>query len=191
MALVLIVDDDVSITTSVALLLKQAGHASQAAAGPKEALSLLERGGFGLVLQDMNFSRQTTGAEGLALLADVKARWPQLPVVLMTAWGSIGLAVLGMKSGASDFVTKPWTNAQLLQSIETALGLQEARGGRERPLPTRDELDTAYDFSGIGRLTDEINRDFLVPVYPAQAMKAMSGAAARYPVTQRGQHPLE
>ncbi len=132
MALVLIVDDDVSITTSVALLLKQAGHASQAAAGPNEALSLLEHGRFGLVLQDMNFSRQTSGAEGLALLADIRARWPQLPVVLMTAWGSIGLAVEGMKAGASDFVTKPWTNAQLVQSIETALGLQEARAGRER-----------------------------------------------------------
>ena len=149
MALVLVVDDDVSITTSVALLLKQAGHASRAAAGPAEALSQLERGGFALVLQDMNFSRQTSGAEGLALLADVKARWPQLPVVLMTAWGSIGLAVQGMKAGAADFVTKPWTNAQLLQSIETVLGLQAARGARARPLPTRDELDTAYDFSGI------------------------------------------
>jgi DNA-binding NtrC family response regulator len=89
-ARVLIVDDDVSITTSVALLLKQAGHASRAAVSPAEALSLLERGGFALVLQDMNFSRQTSGAEGLALLADIKARWPQLPVVLMTAWGSIG-----------------------------------------------------------------------------------------------------
>jgi two-component system NtrC family response regulator len=148
-ALVLIVDDDVSIRASLALLLKQAGHASQAAASPAEALSLLERGGFALVLQDMNFSRQTTGAEGLALLADIKARWPQLPVVLVTAWGSIGLAVQGVKAGAADFVTKPWTNAQLLQSIETALGLQEARSGRERPLPTRDELDTAFDFSAV------------------------------------------
>jgi two-component system NtrC family response regulator len=60
-ALVLIVDDDVSITTSLTLLLKQAGHTSRVAAGPAEALSLLERGGFALVLQDMNFSRQTTG----------------------------------------------------------------------------------------------------------------------------------
>ena len=149
MALVLIVDDDVSIAASLALLLKQAGHASRAAAGPSEALALLEGGGIGLVLQDMNFSRQTTGAEGLALLDAIKARWPQLPVVLMTAWGSIGLAVQGMKAGAADFVTKPWTNAQLLQSIETALGLQEAHRGPDRPPPTRDELDTAYDFSGV------------------------------------------
>jgi two-component system NtrC family response regulator len=148
-ALVLIVDDDASITTSLALLLKQAGHASRAAAGPREALSVLEREAISLVLQDMNFSRQTTGAEGLLLLADIKARWPQLPVVLMTAWGSIGLAVQGVKAGAADFVTKPWTNAQLLQSIETALGLQKARAGHARPLPTRDELDTAFDFTAV------------------------------------------
>jgi two-component system, NtrC family, response regulator len=149
LTLVLIVDDDVSIRASLTLLLKQAGHTSLAAAGPKEALSLLERGGITLVVQDMNFSRQTTGAEGMALLTEIKARWPRVPVVLMTAWGSIGLAVLGMKAGAADFVTKPWTNAQLLQSIETTLGLQEARGGRERPLPTRDELDAAFDFAGV------------------------------------------
>ncbi len=177
MALVLIVDDDVSITTSLALLLKQAGHTSRSAASPAEALSLLERGGFALVLQDMNFSRQTTGAEGMALLTEVKARWPQLPVVLMTAWGSIGLAVLGMKAGAADFVTKPWTNAQLLQSIETALGLQEARGGRERPLPTRDELDTAFDFSGVigsdPRLLEVL--DVVARVAPTDASVLITG----------------
>ena len=65
-----------------------------------------------LVLQDMNFSRRTTGEEGLALLQRIKALTPALPVVLMTAWGSISLAVEGMKAGAADFVTKPWTNPQ-------------------------------------------------------------------------------
>jgi DNA-binding NtrC family response regulator len=176
-ALVLIVDDDVSITTSLALLLKQAGHASMAAAGPREALSLLEHEAFSLVLQDMNFSRQTTGAEGLALLADIKARRPQLPVVLMTAWGSIGLAVQGVKAGAADFVTKPWTNAQLLQSIETALGLQDARAGRARPLPSRDELDTAFDFSGIIGSDPQLLRvlDVVARVAPTDASVLVTG----------------
>ena len=177
MALVLIVDDDASITTSLALLLKQAGHASRSAASPAEALALLEREGFALVLQDMNFSRQTTGTEGMALLTGVKARWPQLPVVLMTAWGSVGLAVRGMKAGAADFVTKPWTNAQLLQSIETALGLSEARGERARPLPTRDELDTAFDFSGVigsdPRLLEVL--DVVARVAPTDASVLISG----------------
>jgi two-component system, NtrC family, response regulator len=176
-ALVLIVDDDPSITTSLALLLKQAGHASVAAAGPREALAFLEEEGIALVLQDMNFSRQTTGVEGLALLADIKSRRPQLPVVLMTAWGSIGLAVQGVKAGAADFVTKPWTNAQLLQSIETALGLQGARAAHGRKQPTRDELDTAFDFSAVvgsdPRLLEVL--DVVARVAPTDASVLVTG----------------
>jgi len=148
-AAILIVDDDASVTTSLALLAKQAGHEARVAAGPADALALLEEKPFALVLQDMNFSRRTSGDEGLALLAEIKTRRPELPVVLMTAWGSIDLAVRGMKAGASDFITKPWTNAQLTQTIETVLGLAAARQPRERPLPTRDELDAAHDFSGV------------------------------------------
>jgi two-component system NtrC family response regulator len=174
-ALVLIVDDDPSITTSLALLLKQAGHSCSTAASPREALVLVERESVSLVIQDMNFSRQTTGAEGLALLADIKARRPQLPVILMTAWGSIGLAVQGVKAGAADFVTKPWTNAQLLQSIETALGLQRARAAR--PLPTRDELDTAFDFSAVvgcdPRLLEVL--DVVARVAPTDASVLVTG----------------
>ena len=177
MALVLIVDDDASIAASLALMLKQAGHAARSAASPVEALALLEREGVALVLQDMNFSRRTTGAEGLALLARIKARWPQLPVVLMTAWGSIGLAVEGMKAGAADFVTKPWTNVQLLQAVETALGLQDARGERERPLPSRDELDTGFDFSGIIGSDPQLLRvlDVVARVAPTDASVLISG----------------
>ena len=86
----------------------------------------------------MNFSRQTSGEEGLALLRELKARHPELPVILMTAWGSIALAVEGMKAGASDFVTKPWTNAQLVQAVETALGLAAAPAGDEPPASRED-----------------------------------------------------
>src|SRR5581483_2981213 len=107
---ILIVDDDASVTTSLALLLKQAGYASQSAATPGAALQLLESAPFALVLQDMNFSRQTSGEEGLELLNQIKARWPQLPVVLITAWGSIELAAQGIRAGANDFITKPWTH---------------------------------------------------------------------------------
>jgi DNA-binding NtrC family response regulator len=82
-----------------------------------------------------------------------------------------------MKAGAADFVTKPWTNAQLLQSIETALGLSEARGGRERPLPTRDELDTAFDFSGVigsdPRLLEVL--DVVARVAPTDASVLITG----------------
>lgn len=70
---------------------------------------------------DMNFTLSTSGEEGLTLLKQVKIFRPDVPVILMTAWGSIQLAVQGMQAGAFDFITKPWNNAALLQRIETAL----------------------------------------------------------------------
>jgi two-component system NtrC family response regulator len=143
---ILIVDDDPSVTASLALLLKQAGYRTRSAANPQEALAALD--GVSLVLQDMNFSRRTTGDEGLALLGEIRGRRPELPVVLVTAWGSIGLAVAGMKLGAADFVTKPWNNAQLLQSVETALGLSAAPAAGAAP-PERDELDERFDFGPL------------------------------------------
>ncbi|MGH7452374.1 MAG: sigma-54-dependent transcriptional regulator [bacterium] len=150
---ILIVDDDFSVITSLALLLKQAGYLSHSAASPAEALELLEREKFDLILQDMNFSRQTTGEEGLALLKNIKARKLQVPVILMTAWGSIALAVKGVQTGAADFITKPWSNEQLLQSVRTALGLAAANSSHtHEKVLTREELDARYDFGNlIGR----------------------------------------
>jgi DNA-binding NtrC family response regulator len=148
--MILIVDDDPSVTASLGLLLKQAGHESLAAPGPDEALRLLAERRFDLVLQDMNFSRDTSGREGIELLRRIRASRPDLPVVLVTAWGSIALAVEGVKAGAADFVTKPWSNAHLLQSIETLLSLPGARFERQdRPPPSRDELDRKYRFDEL------------------------------------------
>ena len=122
----LIIDDDLAIRTSLKLLLKQAGHAAQAVATPAEALAAVHAAPPELVLLDMNFSLATTGHDGLALLRQLKAVAPQVPVVLITGWGSIELAVAGMKAGAAEFVTKPWHNDALLQTIGTVLALQEA-----------------------------------------------------------------
>jgi len=144
---ILIVDDDFSVSTSLSLLLKQAGYFPQVAANPAEALEKLARENFALVLQDMNFSRKTTGEEGLELLKNIKTQKLQLPVILMTAWGSIALAVKGVQAGAADFITKPWSNEQLLQAVKTALGLAAAQSSSttEKSL-TREELDARYDF---------------------------------------------
>jgi DNA-binding NtrC family response regulator len=147
--MILIVDDDRSVTASLSLLLKQAGYASRAAAAPEEALAVLRDEPCQLVIQDMNFSRRTSGDEGLALLRDIKTAHPSLPVVLITAWGSIPLAVDGIKAGAADFVTKPWTNEQLLQTVRTVLGVAEARPRPDERLPTREELDAGYDFGDL------------------------------------------
>ena len=144
---ILIVDDDASVTASLALLLKQHGHRAVTASAPDEALAIVRAERPSVVIQDMNFTRRTTGEEGLQLLADLRTLDPQLPVILMTAWGSISLAVEGMKRGAADFITKPWSNAHVVQSVETALGL--AASGSSAGQMTRAELDERYDFSNI------------------------------------------
>jgi DNA-binding NtrC family response regulator len=147
---ILIVDDDPSVTASLALLLRQQGYVAETAASPAEALVQAAKPECALVIQDMNFSRLTTGEEGMRLLADLKAARPEVPVILLTAWGSIALAVAGMKAGAADFVTKPWTNQQLLQSVRTALGLAGAREASEDgPVLPREELDARYDFGDV------------------------------------------
>ena len=95
----------------------------------------------------MNFSPRTSGEEGLALLEATRKQHPALPVLLMTAWGSIALAVRGVKAGAADFFTKPWDNARLVELVRTTLALSGARAGA--PSPSRRALDAEFDFSGI------------------------------------------
>jgi two-component system NtrC family response regulator len=123
--MILIVDDDSAIRTSLGFMLRRAGFEVQAVSGPKEAMTIVRNEEPQLILMDMNFSLATSGEEGLTLLKQVKLFRPEVPVILMTAWGSIGLAVEGMKAGAFDFVTKPWNNITLMQRIETALQLTE------------------------------------------------------------------
>jgi two-component system NtrC family response regulator len=147
--MILIVDDDPSVTASLALLLKQSGYASHAAASPAEALAWLEAHACDLVLQDMNFTRRTTGEEGLDLLAKIRALQPDLPVVLITAWGSIQLAVQGMKAGATDFITKPWTHEQIVQTVRTVLGLAASAAAANQAVASREELDATYDFGHL------------------------------------------
>src|SRR3954470_17682268 len=147
--MILIVDADRSWTASLALVLKQAGLESVAAGSPDEALDVLRARPCQLVIQDMNFTRRTSGEEGLALLREIRKSMPMLPVILITAWGSIGLAVEGMKAGASDFVTKPWTNQQMVQAVQTALGLVRARAQSAESALSRDELDARYDFGDL------------------------------------------
>jgi two-component system NtrC family response regulator len=146
--MILIVDDDPSVLASLSLLLKQAGYASHAVAGPADATHWLAVHPCELVLQDMNFTRQTTGEEGLSLLAAIRSGYPHVPVVLITAWGSIDLAVRGMKAGASDFITKPWTNEQILQTVRTALALSNVPPAPESPV-NREDLDAAFDFGDL------------------------------------------
>jgi len=121
--MILIIDDDSAVRSSLSFMLKRAGYEVKTVPGPREAMEVVRSEAPALILMDMNFTLSTTGEEGLTLLKQVKVFRPEVPVILMTAWGSIQLAVQGMQAGAFDFVTKPWNNAALLQRIETALEL--------------------------------------------------------------------
>lgn len=121
--MILIVDDDKAIRQSLALILKRKGYETLQAENPQEALSFLRERKFQLVIMDMNYTLSTTGEEGIHLLRQTKIFQPETPVILITAWGSIELAVEGMRYGAFDFITKPWNNLLLLQRIETAISL--------------------------------------------------------------------
>jgi len=154
---ILIIDDDRAVQRSIALALKQAGYYSQSASSAEEALSVLHTGDFAGAVQDMNFSRSTSGEEGLSLLERIKSGFPALPVLLITAWGSVELAVEGMKRGAADFLLKPWANEELVRRLETALSLASSGNDDKENTPnadsksllTRQRLDADYDFTGI------------------------------------------
>ena len=124
---ILIADDQPDVRESLRLLLKAEGFKVDAVASPPAALASLEAASPDLVLMDMNYSKDTTsGREGLDLLERIHALDPSLPVVVMTAWGSVELAVEAMKRGAKDFVLKPWDNARLLATLSTQMELMTA-----------------------------------------------------------------
>lgn len=123
---ILICDDDPTVRSSLSLVLKRAGYGIATAKTPEQAVAQIRTTIPGLILMDMNYTRSTTGEEGLELLAKVKVLAPEVPVILITAWGSIHLAVQGIRAGAFDFITKPWNNLALLESIRTAIQVQES-----------------------------------------------------------------
>lgn len=126
--MILIVDDDAAVRATLGLVLKRRGYEVTAVAGPDEALVHMRAGTPELVIMDMNFSRATDGSDGLHLLRQCRIFMPRVPVILITGWGSIELAVAGMRAGAFDFITKPWDNRMLLGRVETALSLTRGEG---------------------------------------------------------------
>lgn len=144
--MILIIDDDIAVQTSIGLLLKQSGFSYLSAKDPDSALNLMKQNKFELILLDMNFSIDTSGEEGIQLFKRIKSIDPFVPVILITAWGTISLAVEGMKLGASDFINKPWSNEHLLQSIKTTLHLSSKNHPSET---SRIKLDDNYNLEGI------------------------------------------
>ncbi|MVM33775.1 response regulator [Spirosoma sp. HMF4905] len=143
--MLLIIDDDIAIQTSLSLLFRKEGFTVRVADGPFEAFEVLNEEAPELILLDMNFSVDTSGDDGLRLLRRIRERLPNVPVILITGWGSIDLAVEGMKAGAKDFITKPWQNDHLVQSVRTALNLAQPLAAS----PSRRKLDQQFRFDNI------------------------------------------
>jgi DNA-binding NtrC family response regulator len=124
---VLVADDDPDVLSAVKLLLKAEGFEVETATSPALALSAIESRDFDAALLDLNYARDTTsGKEGLELVERLRALDPTLPVVVMTAWGSVEGAVSAVRRGARDYVQKPWDNARLLQTLRTQVELGQA-----------------------------------------------------------------
>ena len=130
---ILIADDQPDVLEALRLLLKSEGYKTESADSPQQVVQCIENREYDAAIIDLNYSRDTTsGQEGLDLLARVQAADAMLPVIVMTAWGSVDLAVEAMRRGARDFVQKPWENERLATIVRTQLQLSEAlrRGQR-------------------------------------------------------------
>jgi sigma-B regulation protein RsbU (phosphoserine phosphatase) len=162
---ILIADDQQHILDSLEILLGAHGFSTEAATHPSRVLHALETQHFDAVLMDLNYTRGTTeGGEGLELVSRIRALDSLLPVIVLTAWSSIDLAVDAMRRGASDFVQKPWDNHELLQKLQTQLSrareqrrakrlhdeeLQEARQIQDSLLPTELPKVAGYEVAAM------------------------------------------
>src|ERR1700684_2614773 len=134
----LIADDQPDVLEALRLLLKKEGFQTEAAQSPAAMLDKLQSQSFDLVLMDLNYTRDTTsGNEGLDLLTRIQAIDHTLPVVAMTAWASVDLAVEAMRRGVCDFVLKPWENAQLVRTLKSQM--EKGRSKRTQLRQEREE----------------------------------------------------
>ena len=130
---ILVADDQLDIVEALRLLLKAEGYRIETATSPAQILQAIGAKDFDAVLMDLNYSRDTTsGAEGLDLLTRIQAIDSLLPVIVMTAWGSVKLAVEAIRRGAADFVQKPWENERILSIVHTQIELSRARRQGQR-----------------------------------------------------------
>ncbi|MBA2760471.1 MAG: sigma-54-dependent Fis family transcriptional regulator [Segetibacter sp.] len=143
--MILIIDDDIAVRTSLMLLLKNEGYEVNSANEPKQAIVSIKQQTPELIILDLNFSIDTSGKEGMQLLQQIKNINDQIPIILLTGWGTIELAVQGMKLGADDFLNKPWSNDHVLQSIRTLIDLK----GKKTEKHSRKQLDSLYNFKHI------------------------------------------
>ena len=162
---VLVIDDDEDVLTSARLLLKVNGYQVITDKNPENIAHILQKENIGLMLLDMNFKSQlNTGNEGIFWLNEIKSKYPELVVVLITAYGDVELAVKALKEGANDFVLKPWQNAKLLATVHSSLQLYEtsikAKGLKQEKEILHNEIDK--DFKNIIGKSEAMQKVFRV-----------------------------
>jgi DNA-binding NtrC family response regulator len=154
MPTVLIIDDNAAVAIALEVLFSLHDIDALRAASPDEGLALLERSDVDLVIQDMNFTSDTTsGEEGTALFREIRRRHPDLPVILLTAWTHLDAAVDLVKSGAADYLSKPWNDHRLLATVTNLIELGQAnRALQQRVLRERRQrrdLEQGFDLRGM------------------------------------------
>lgn len=172
MARILIADDQAHVREALELLLKNEGFLSESVSSPAAVVEAIRERSFDIALLDLNYARDTTsGDEGLELLSRIRELDSCLPVVLMTAWASIELAVEAMQGGGRDFVQKPWDNAKLLESLRRQIEegrvlrqkkreMQEARDIQQRLLPAALLKLSGCDIESFWEPAKEVGGDY-------------------------------
>jgi DNA-binding NtrC family response regulator len=198
---ILIADDQREIREALRLLLKGEGYDTESAASPAEVLQAVTSHELDAVLMDLNYTRDTTsGKEGLDLLARLRAVDETLPVVVITAWASVSLAVEAMRQGARDFVEKPWDNTRLLSILRTQVELGRALRRGER-LAAENELLRQDGHPTLIAQSPEMRPvlELIERVGPSEANVLITGengtgkgvvARAIHAVSQRASRPL-
>ncbi|HEX9171297.1 MAG TPA: sigma-54 dependent transcriptional regulator [Telluria sp.] len=154
MPTVLIIDDNAAVGIALDVLFSLHDIAALHAASPEEGLALLRHASVDLVIQDMNFTADTTsGEEGVALFRQIRTLYPDLPVILLTAWTHLDAAVDLVKAGAADYLSKPWNDERLLASVANLIELGQANRALatrlQRERRARRELEQGFDLRGL------------------------------------------
>jgi DNA-binding NtrC family response regulator len=172
---VLVIDDNEAVRTALDVLLGFEGARVEGAATPTEGLARLAHRDVDLVIQDMNFRREaTSGSEGIELFRAIRARQPDLPVVLLTAWTHLETAVELVKAGAADYLAKPWDNARLVTTVRNLLQLRAAlqEGARRNRMreQSRAALAAKFDLGGVVYASDAMHAVLQLATQVARAV---------------------
>ncbi len=181
MAKILVIDDNDAVLTALLTLFRLEGYQVLTATDPSQALALLQTEPVDLILQDMNFAKgEMTGSQGKNLFYQLRTSYPQLPVVLMTAWTALDMVVELVKAGACDYIAKPWDDQRLLMTVQNALKLkqlQDQQRDADRKQQERQQAFAGKDLCGLVFASTAMERllQTTLQLAPSQAAVLITG----------------